>query len=108
MAISEIETPEKYRPTDRRYSDKEWLYRQYWHNLEPIESIADMTDMSATTIGRQLEKHGIVRRDRNTTAENHEHLGKALRDAYGCNRIEDDDHSVTWLSSSSEEDRKDL
>jgi len=96
MATTQSVTPKKYRPTDRQYSDKKWLYQQYWHNLETIESIAKKTDVSETTIGRQLDANGIVRRDRHATAEDHEPLGESLRKAYGCHVAEDDDHSVNW------------
>jgi dihydroxyacetone kinase len=96
MTTTQSPTPKKYRPTDRRYSDKEWLYQQYWHDLETIESIAELTEVSATTIGRQLDENGIPRRNRHTTTEDHESLGNDLRGKYGCHSIEDDDDSLNW------------
>ena len=96
MATTEPTTPTKYRPSNRVYTDKDWLYERYWERLETIEEIADRADVSATTIVRQLDDHGIVRRDRHDPSEDHERLGNTLRRKYGYDLVDDPDHSVVW------------
>lgn len=96
MTIPEAMTPEKYRPANRRCTDREWLYEQYWNKLESIETIASRAEVSATIINRQLDEHGTVRRTRHTPTDDHERLGETLRGKYGCHSIEDYDDSPNW------------
>lgn len=58
---------EKYVPEKRDWEQKSWLYEQYWGKMQSLQDVADMTDVSKKHIRRQMNKHGIPRRDKQAT-----------------------------------------
>lgn len=72
-------TPPKYRPDDLKYTQKWWLYQKYWAELRPISEVADLADVSHTTVMNEMKRKGVPRRPKNMEAENHEHVGARLR-----------------------------
>jgi len=92
-------TPTRYVPTDRQYTDKSWLYEQYWAELRSIEEIATLSSVSASTISRQLHRHGIPVRSRHMPVEDHGEVSTALRSAYqtyNTEMVEAQTESVRW------------
>lgn len=47
------------------YERKEWLYEQYWGQMQTTEDIAADFDVSSGTVGRRMRELGVPRRRRN-------------------------------------------
>jgi predicted DNA-binding protein YlxM (UPF0122 family) len=60
--------PEQYQPTYEKYEQKEWLYEQYWGQLNSQREIAEKVNVARTKIRMELDRHGIPLREMGCSA----------------------------------------
>jgi len=68
-----------YAPTPREWTNKKWLYKQYWGKVKTIHEVANQTDVSRQTILREMKQKGIPRRPSTVTCETPEDVARMYR-----------------------------
>jgi len=90
-AESESTTPAKYRPDERQWEDKAWLYEQYWGEMKSCSEIAAGRDVSPRHIQTTMNELGIPRRHDSWKREAGEY---DIKDAYDIEEQSGPDWSV--------------
>jgi len=67
----------QYTPTTRKWTEKEWLYDQYWNQIKTINEVANETDVSRQSILRAMKRAGIPRRPPTLDCETPQDVARA-------------------------------
>ena len=94
---SESTTPAKYRPDERQWKDKAWLYEQYWGEMKSCSEIAAGRDVSSRHIQTTMSELGIPRRNDSYRLDNDVGIFDGFYDdGDGPGNVGDDEVTVDW------------